>query len=347
MTNKERSVEDYLDDENFVKSVLYPDELNSTFRNKLEENNQANLRNMELAKKIILSLKVEEKEIRIETIKTNLAAFRIINNVSEGNNNKNNSKIHKLVSGYWVKWAAAAVVVFAVGIAVFYNNTNQSPDLISESSTDEWIIKSNPKGQKLVVSLEDGSIVKLNAESTLKYHANFRTSRMVELTGEAFFEVKRDTLHPFVVKTEKIQTTVLGTSFNVRSYDDEHKSSVVVATGKVAVADNESQKQVILLPSQIVNFHDDEGFDEAREIDLINHIGWKDNVLVFENADFGKIEKELKRWFNVDFEYDSKPIITSFNGEFKNQSLENILEGVRFSTGLKYKLDKQKVIILH
>ena len=169
----------------------------------------------------------------------------------------------------------------------------------------------------------------------------------MELTGEAFFEVKSDAVHPFVVKTKNIQTTVLGTSFNVRSYEDEVKTSVAVATGKVAVTDNGGQKKVILLPSQIVDFHNEKGFEEAKEIDLINHIGWKDNVLVFENADFNKIEKELNRWFNVDFEYDEKPVITSFNGEFKNQSLENILEGVRFSTGLKYKLEKQKVIILH
>ncbi len=347
MTHNERSVEDYLDDENFVRSVLYPDESNSISFDNPEENNQVNSRNMELAKKILHNLKVEEKEILAESIKAHLTAFRVNNNVSEGNNNEDNSKTYSLVSNQWMKWVAAAVVVLATGITVFYKSINHNPEPVATIITDEWIVKANPKGQKLVVSLEDGSTVKLNAESTLRYHANFRTSRMVELIGEAFFEVKRDSLHPFVVKTNKIQTTVLGTSFNVRSYEDEHKSSVVVATGKVAVADNEGQKEVILLPSQIVNFHNDKGFDEAKEIDLINHVGWKDNVLVFENANFSKIEKELRRWFNVDFEYENQPVIKSFNGEFKNQSLENILEGVRFSTGLKYKLEKQKVIILH
>lgn len=345
MINNERSVEDYLEDENFVKSVLYSDGSNTASLHD-DENQQNNSTNMELARKIIMSLKVEEKEILPETIKANLATFRSTNKVLDGNNNKDYANTYSLVSYQWVKWVAAAVVVLATGIAVFYNSTNHIPESIATNVSDEWIVKSNPKGQKLVVSLEDGSIVKLNAESTLRYHANFRTSRMVELIGEAFFEVKRDTLHPFVVKTKNIQTTVLGTSFNVRSYEDEHKSSVVVATGKVAVADNKGLKEVILMPSQIVNFYNNEGLDEAKEIALINHVGWKDNVLVFENADFNKIEKELKRWFNVDFEYKKQPVIKSFNGEFKNQSLENILEGVRFSTGLKYKMEKQKVIIL-
>ena len=121
MTHKERSVEDYLEDEHFVRSVLYPGESNSISFDDLEENNQANSSNMELAKKILLNLKVEEKEILAESIKANLNTFRVANNVSEGNNNEDNSKTYSLASNHWMKWAAAAAVVLATGITIFYN----------------------------------------------------------------------------------------------------------------------------------------------------------------------------------------------------------------------------------
>lgn len=251
-------------------------------------------------------------------------------------------------SRHWLsplRVAAAAIVVFAIGIFAIQSYWKVID--YQEVAQTEKIVKSNPRGQKMLISLEDGSTVKLNAESSIAYSTDFRNSREIELDGEAFFEVKKDPDHPFVVKTHGLTTRVLGTSFNVRSYQDENESSVVVETGKVSVTTPYSTGEAFLSPGQMITSND-LGLSAISEVANLSYfLGWKDNVLTFENADFDKIEKELSRWFNVEFEYEKKPVIKAFNGEFKNQSLEIILDGIQFSTDLQYRINNRKVIILN
>ncbi|MFT7034291.1 MAG: transmembrane sensor [Cyclobacteriaceae bacterium] len=346
MRYQDYKTEDFLNDTEFLKWDSNADSSISEDSKRWFDKNAEISSELQLAKKITLSLKVEEEQVSEETVRLFLAELKRENNISDKTVGTESSKVVKLNHWKWTSWVAAALVVLTIGTVYYSNQKIDSTGMIADTS-DEWIVKTNPRGQKLIVSLEDGSTVKLNAESTLKYSTNFRNSRIVELEGEAFFEVKIDSKHPFVVKSKNLRTTVLGTSFNVRSYPNEQKSSVVVATGKVSVADPTSEEEVFLTPNQVVQHSYKKGFEPVGLANLEVLLAWKDNMIVFENADFNKIEKELTRWFNVDFKYDKKPSIELYDGEFKNQSLENILEGIGFATGFKYRLENQRVIILN
>ncbi|MEQ9286001.1 MAG: FecR domain-containing protein [Cyclobacteriaceae bacterium] len=340
MNNSSLMIEDILENPKFVDWVLNPNQMTRQEWEEWLARNPQDQDKIDLARKIVLSLKVEETSLSESFIKENLKDFKHKVGIRE----ENTAKVVPMWSSKWIKWSAAAVLLLVAGIQFFSTQKTEESAVVSAS---EWIVKTNPKGQKLIVSLEDGSTVKLNAESTIRYSTDFRNSRIVELEGEAFFEVKRDAEQPFVVRSQNLETTVLGTSFNVRSYPEEPMSRVVVASGKVLVATKDKDEKVILTKAQMTLHTAVNGLAEAGEADMRKELAWKDNVLVFENASFDKIEQELTRWFNVHFEYDKRPVINSFNGEFKNQSLENILQGIRFATGLEYKLEKQKVVILN
>lgn len=340
MSNPNLTVEEILENPKFVDWVLDPGQDTLKEWEEWLGQNPQDEEKVEMARKIILSLKVEEARFGESAIEENLQDLKHKAGISE----IEPPKVVPIWSSKWIKWSAAAVLLLVAGIQ-FYSIQNTDNSVVV--SANEWIVKTNPRGQKLIVSLEDGSTVKLNAESTIRYSTDFRNSRVVELEGEAFFEVKRDPAHPFVVKSQNLETTVLGTTFNIRSYPEEPMSKVSVASGKVQVATRNKKEKVLLTKAQMIRHTGVNGLTEVLQADIRAELAWKDNMLVFENASFDKIEQELTRWFNVSFEYNRRPVINSFNGEFANQSLENILEGIRFATGLEYKLEKQKVIILN
>ncbi len=343
MDSSRHTLDYFLNHEDFVKSMIYATENQDEVWALWQKQYPQDVQTMEQARKILLSLQVKEPVVTAEKIQSNLARLKSDYGITEESNGRTEAKEIPLNRTKWWNWSVAALLALAIG-AGWWTYEKQSQQ--EGSFAAEKIVKTNPKGQKMIVTLEDGSSVKMNGESRLTYSSNFRENRTVTLEGEAFFEVKRDTLHPFTVKTKQLETRVLGTSFNVRSYGDESSSSVVVATGKVAVKRIGKADKITLLPNQMAKYSPSSGLTKNDEVNMELHLGWKNNVLMLENADFDKIEKELTRWFNVEFEYNQKPKIKSFNGRFENQSLENILLGVAFSTGLKYKLDRQKVIIL-
>ena len=111
----------------------------------------------------------------------------------------------------------AASIAFIISFAFYFLGSENSKILVEPSIEETWIVKSNPAGKKTIVHLNDGSRIFLNSASQISYLKNFSENRSVKLQGEAFFEVFRDTLHPFTVETRDLKTTVLGTSFNIKS----------------------------------------------------------------------------------------------------------------------------------
>jgi ferric-dicitrate binding protein FerR (iron transport regulator) len=140
--------------------------------------------------------------------------------------NKNNSLLKR-----WVSIAATILVIALVGMSYFASTDINNVDEVHASI----VHKSNPAGQKSKVFLPDGSIAWLNSESSISYESEFKdSSRHIHLTGEAFFEVKKDSIRPFVVYSGAISTTALGTSFNINAFN-ESNITVSLTTGKVNV----------------------------------------------------------------------------------------------------------------
>lgn len=170
--------------------------------------------------------------------------------------------------GWWV--AVAASVALLVGV-VWYNAPRQITDFPALSSIwnndDEGFAVSNTSHKPQRLTLEDGSVVILQPNSRISYPEHFgKRKRTVYLHGEAFFQVKRDVTKPFIVSTENLATQVLGTSFNVKSYDGAGSIEVQVATGRVSVYETSKtsgKNGFILTPNQKVVFD-----KESRKMEL-------------------------------------------------------------------------------
>ncbi|MEQ9289392.1 MAG: DUF4974 domain-containing protein [Cyclobacteriaceae bacterium] len=246
-----------------------------------------------------------------------------------------------------LKYAAVLMIAFA-GVSAWYLIPKGTPS--NTVAKVNMVKKKNPRGMKSTVWLNDGTKVILNAETSLKYPEYFNDSiRMVFLSGEAFFEVERDTLRPFVIVSNNIETTVLGTSFNIRSYSEEKEVSVGVVTGRVQVTnrcDSGISFQHDLMPNQmsVVNFDLQQA--TKREFDPSEVIAWKDWTLKFKNQPLKKIFSELEKWYAVDLVVDANvDLQQTYSGSFDNESLKVVLEVLAHNAEFDFELTEKKARI--
>ncbi|MBS1564261.1 MAG: FecR domain-containing protein [Bacteroidetes bacterium] len=158
-----------------------------------------------------------------------------------------------------------------------------------------------PRGRQFQLVLPDGTKVWLNAASSLRYPTAFTgNKREVEITGEAFFEVAQDASKPFIVKKGDLATTVLGTAFNINTYDEESSRNITLLQGSVQVS--RGGKQVIIKPGQQAQVSD--GIKVKNEVDLDEVTAWKDGKFMFgETADIRSIMNQVANWYDVDVEF--------------------------------------------
>ncbi len=245
---------------------------------------------------------------------------------------------------------AAVILPFVVAsvLFVFYRTDNKAKQIIAS----EVIVKQIPKGQKLTVFLSDGSKVILNSESKITYSKPFeKHQRMVELEGEAFFEVAPNKDKPFIVKSQNLLTKVLGTSFNIRAYPLDKKVSIAVRTGKVSVETSKISKQntvsLLLHPSEMVTYNIIDNTTNVSDFDPQKEFDWSKGILHFDNASMNEFVSRLERWFDVDIIVKREhPVAKGIVGTFNNKSLEQILMGTSVSSEFEYEfLDNGKILI--
>ena len=188
-----------------------------------------------------------------------------------------------------------------------------------------------PYGKSSEIFLSDGTKVFLNAGSRLVYPENFQgKTREVFLAGEAFFEVKKDKEHPFIVQINDLKIKVLGTKFNVSAYPADKIVETVLTEGRVVLEKNNSgvfEKEIELLPNQLASFDRTSREMDIREVDTSNYVMWTEGVLKVEGTDLSRIVKRLERFYNIRFQFR-----------------EPLLGGVRISGKLQLKEDRDEVI---
>jgi ferric-dicitrate binding protein FerR (iron transport regulator) len=245
--------------------------------------------------------------------------------------------------------AVAASIALLIGFSVYFLGTDQSEKAIETSVEQPWLVKSNPAGKKTIVHLNDGSRVYLNSESSISYPQNFSENRSVKLQGEAFFEVFRDTLHPFTVDTRDLKTTVLGTSFNIKSFSDEFKTSLILATGQVKAEVKGVENPFLLLPGEGISIAhgDSSNLVNVFQANIKETLYWKEGILHFDKIPFMDLIKELERWYGIEINIAGKyPVKGGFSGTFKNnENLINVLETLKFSEEFTYQTSDKKVYI--
>ncbi len=238
---------------------------------------------------------------------------------------------------------AAVIILLIIGTIAFINQDKifKGPEEIPEQLAA--IVKHTENGQKRIINLPDGSKVTLNSASTLEISSDFMqdNSRIVSLKGEAFFEVENMPEKPFLVKTEKITTRVLGTSFNVEAYQTD-KIKVAVNTGKVQVANSEGS--VDLVTDEMAIYNEQDGIIKTH-FDPMLEFGWKDGYLIFDQADFKTMVNKLERWYGVNIIVKGEMPLDTFSVKYHNESLETVLEGLSFSGNFEYQL-KEKMLTI-
>jgi len=263
---------------------------------------------------------------------------------SEWENNRYKWKID-------LRGIAAIFIFFILASFSAYWLINSSPTEIKEFHARE-IVKSNPKGQKSTVFLCDGSKVILNSGSSITYNSFFDDDkREVKISGEAYFEVEHEKDRPFIVKTDFMDVRVLGTSFNVKAYDNTNCIIVSLASGQVEVYENEkdlgSTDRIILSPGQAISYDTNvKSFDKIVSFNPEADYGWKDGLIYFEKASFDEIISRLSNWYNVEFEIQGEPKKDwNYSGKFDNDALSNVIHALSFSEKFSYKFKGNKIII--
>ena len=160
-----------------------------------------------------------------------------------------------------------------------------------------------PRGGEYNLKLADGTDVWMFADSEIRFPTRFKgNKREVYLSGEAYFEVHHDPSRPFYVKTTSLDVKVLGTSFNVKAYDDMDVVETSLVEGVVSVKDN------VLRPNMQAVFHKNTGDFSYRKINGDNYRLRKERVFVFENERLDDILQEMARWYDFDIFYQNPDI---------------------------------------
>lgn len=239
----------------------------------------------------------------------------------------------------------AAVLVLAIGAGIALWKLLGSKAKIDRTGQEVvWINKSNPKGQKSIIRLRDGTEVHLNSNSTLKYASDFGiVNRKVELNGEAYFSVAKDPKKPFTVISGNVLTTALGTEFNINARTGNNPR-IILTEGKIKVEDRlKHTTPLILLPNQSIDYDNDTGFSAITDIDNLDEILWIQGVLKFDHTPLIKVIDELENWYGVKIHLVGEPQGLHYSGEFKGEYLFNILESMSFSLGLEYSQENEFV----
>jgi ferric-dicitrate binding protein FerR (iron transport regulator) len=250
----------------------------------------------------------------------------------------------------WVLAAAAAVLlpVFFLWLFTDYSSAG------GEAHVARLITVEAPAGSRETVLLEDGSRITLNAGGKVSYWERFPSHRReITLSGEAFFEVAKDSLRPFVVKTGPLSTQALGTSFNISHQPGEDGIYVALATGAVQVehrGDGGTGSGVTrLAPGQQLVYGQSGRAYKIEGYDNLEVLGWREGILYFNKAGLDRVIERLERWYGVDIqiigEGPGKEVEWHYTGTYDNQSLENVLEGISFVKRFSYERKGNKVIV--
>lgn len=253
------------------------------------------------------------------------------------------TKSAPIISFRWLGWVAA---VFIIGLSILMidkKNDNQKPEVVSlkpiqkapVSKAEIITVKTTGEHQKVI--LPDGSSVILNNHSSISYPKFFTKERDVILKGEGYFDIKHNNTVPFTVNTGNLRTTVLGTAFNIKAYNNDKNIEVTVTRGKVGVVD--SNKQVtIVMPNQQVIFNKYYKKSNLEQVVAKSIIQWQESDIFFDDISMEQAIQELSKRFNKPISFTNEQAKKCrFTATFlKGESLDEILKVICSFNNVQY-----------
>lgn len=234
----------------------------------------------------------------------------------------------------------AGVVIFLILMSLnLYKMSDKQPDSVN--------IVDVPNGQRVALTLSDGTKVWLNSSSKFTYPTQFSAkSREVGLDGEAFFEVVHDKKSPFIVNGSLVNIKVIGTKFNMKAYSDE-SAIITLAEGKVEVASNDNENKITLKPNEQVSYSKEAGMSLSKNIDTSTIRSWIAGEAAFINKRLDEIVHDLDRKFNVTINIQDQALEEElFTCRFKESTtIEQVLALLRETRKLDYSIDGHQIQI--
>lgn len=262
--------------------------------------------------------------------------------------------VYKYIGGI-----AATIFIGLMAYAAYTFNNGKNANFPSADNTAKYLASGNL--DRKTIFLEDGSVVTLRKNSTLKFNDDFNTSqREVWLKGEAFFDIKHDEKHPFTVHTDNDDIIVLGTAFNVSAYPDSKTYETSLIRGSVKIiSHNYPHKAIILKPNQ--KLISQPALQKALDANLLNErrvvvmsaepndkqeIKWVRSRLNIENESLSQIAGKLQGWYGINIVFEDERVKTyRYSGVFENENLIKSLEALQLSYPFDFRVEEDKIII--
>lgn len=195
------------------------------------------------------------------------------------------------------------------------------------------------------VILPDSSIVWLNSGSTLTYNSNYSLdNRDLILTGEAYFDITKNKKIPLTVSFNNLKVRVLGTKFNVSAYPNNQNLTVALESGSVELSHTKNKFfKYTLEPGEIAEYDKAKEVVRVKKTTINDYTAWKDGILLFKNTPMKEVFKKLERKFDIDIVVKNPAVYEPvFNATFKNEGLTEVLDYIKFSCHVDYKIQKDK-----
>ena len=205
-----------------------------------------------------------------------------------------------------------------------------------------------PAGQRVELTLSDGTEVWLNSSTTLRFPTYFTAdSRKVELEGEGYFTVKHDADCPFIVQTEKYAVRVLGTEFNVKAYRGSNSFETALLNGSVEILTPDRKNNIRINPDQMAILLD--GKIVTENIPDKNYFKWKEGIFCFENESVASLMEKLELYYDVNIDVQSKALLKDrYSGKFRmKDGIEHVLKVLQLKYKFSYtKNDETNLIVI-
>ena len=235
----------------------------------------------------------------------------------------------------------AAVVAITLGGSYFYYQSSLEKELMAMQTITV------PAGQRINITLVDGTNVWLNARTSLSYPVKFgKNNRQVVLDGEAYFDVTKDKSKPFIVQTDNYNVEVLGTQFDVNAYSETGEFETTLMSGSVKVASaSDSTQKITLKPNNKVFLQD--GKLHVTAVDDYNPYRWKEGLICFKNETFTSIMKDFEKYYGLTIQIKNKNVFKYvYTGKFRQtDGIDYALRVLQKDIKFTYQRDDENQII--
>lgn len=214
---------------------------------------------------------------------------------------------------------------------------------------EEYNTLSTPIGGEYALTLADGTKVYLNADSELKYPVEFLNGkRVVDLKGEAYFDVRKDSLHPFIVRVNGAEVQVLGTSFNINAYGDDGQMYTTLVDGSIRFSSEKSGQEEVLTPGMQSVMSLRTGKFMLYEVDVEPYIAWRKGRFVFQSMTLDLLMRQLQRWYDFEIFYQNQDLKDYvFRGVInRDMELDRVLSVIAATTDVDFKVQGKVITII-